>query len=127
MLGYKKDHNQRSGNNRKRYEYEDQLDDLLGNHPKVVPRVTTSCLKSSHVTIRDIDKDIGNIDKDDADFYITSSSEHKPRSQKKQKKSNDSFEFMKCYIERQEERYRVEAERRERIENEKHIIDVRPN
>jgi hypothetical protein len=34
---------------------------------------------------------------------------------------------MKCYIERQEERYRVEAERRERIENEKHIIDVRPN
>ena len=106
--GYKnvKDHNQKSGNDRKCYEYEDQLDDLFGNDPKIVPKVTTSSLKRSRITI-------GDIDKDDADSNVTSSSENKPRSEKKQKKSNDSFEFIKCYIERQEERDRVEAERRE--------------
>ena len=36
-----RDHNNRSGNNRKTIEHMDELDAILGHRPSVLPRVTT--------------------------------------------------------------------------------------
>ena len=40
-----KDHNKKSGNNKKSFEFESQMDDLFGDDPTIVPVVTASSRK----------------------------------------------------------------------------------
>ena len=40
-----KDHNKKSGNNKKSFEFESQMDDFFGDDPTIVPVVTASSRK----------------------------------------------------------------------------------
>ena len=108
-----KDSNKKSGNCRKIFEYETQLDELLANDPTIEPECTlssTSTTVSKRPAAGDPDQGDGN-----------SNSTLEPPTKKRASRSNASelVSLFKNYLDDQKEKEKEEREKREQMHNEK--------
>ncbi|XP_033756223.1 uncharacterized protein LOC117338967 [Pecten maximus] len=103
-----KDHNNKSGNSRKTYEYDTELDELMGDCPTVNPPHLQSSRKSASQTIE-------SEECSDTDVESQSPREKKPR------KSNSSeiLEFLRLHAAQQKERQKEEGARKEKMHADK--------
>ncbi|XP_033730554.1 trihelix transcription factor GT-1-like isoform X1 [Pecten maximus] len=118
MRAYKnvKDHNKKSGNNPKTYEYEEELDEIFGQNPCIVPKFTLSTNSSK----RPLGDDSDDNDDDD-DESVSSNEARKANPPKQQRKSsaNEIVEVFKSYIADQEKKQKEERGMRERMHKER--------
>lgn len=125
MRGYKnnKDHNAKSGNNPKSYEYETALDELFASDPCVLSIITKSSTKRKTSCETDLDStDTERIDESDTtDDHGHDSTP--PDSTKKLRVSRSSskevVEMFKTYVDEQKAKQTEDLERCERMHKEK--------
>ena len=115
-----KDHNNKSGNDPKHYEYENELDQVFGDDPLISPKVVSSSLKRKKLSLDDFEKR-GQATLPGAS---TDQEEIQEPDRKKSKKlgksySNDVLGFLKDFVNQQEHKNEKEAERREKMHDEK--------
>ena len=113
-----KDHNNKSGNDPKHYEYENELDQVFGDDPLISPKVVS--LKKKKLSLDDFEKG-GQATLPGAS---TDQEEILEPDRKKSKKlvksySNDVLGFLKDFVNQQEQKKEKEAERREKMHDEK--------
>jgi len=100
-----KDYNNKSGNDRKHYEYENELDQVFGDDPLISPKVVSSSLKRKKLSLDDFEKG-GQATLPGAS---TDQEEIQEPDRKKSKKlgksnSNDVLGFLKDFVNQQEQK-----------------------
>ncbi|XP_060083848.1 uncharacterized protein LOC132563106 [Ylistrum balloti] len=119
-----KDHNKKSGNDKKHYEFEDALNDVLGDCPTVNP-VTISSVKKRKLP------DVDSESTEGEDDCSCSKSDSNESSKQKSKKTNSSeiINLLKQHSEQQREfqsEYRQmqakESERRQKEHSERLLV-----
>ncbi|XP_060085706.1 uncharacterized protein LOC132565115 [Ylistrum balloti] len=115
-----KDHNKKSGNSKKNYEYEEDLDDLMGDCPTISP-VTISSQKRKQPEASSQDEDDDEIVDQDQDSSSSEASIPKEASRKKVKKSKSSevMDLLKLHTQQQQEFRKEEAARKDKMHKEK--------
>lgn len=112
MRGYRnvKDHNSKSGNSQKTFEYESALDDLFVADPAIQPEATLSLATPKRP-----------VSENTSEHDSTSSPSPPPVKKKITKTSNSKeiVETFKSYLEEQKQRDKDEWERREKMHQEK--------
>ena len=109
------DYNNKSGNDRKDYEDENELDQVFGDDLLISPKVVSSSLKRKKLSVDDFEKG-GQATLPGAS---TDQDEIQEPDRKKIKKleksnSNDVLGFLKDLVNQREEKNEKEAERREK-------------
>lgn len=135
MRGYKniKDHNQKSGNDAKKHEYQDELDDLFRNDPVVLPVLTRTsgkrsakevdvpvpsptCSTSSTSTM-DMDKDTC-LNKDDS-FDEPANEAANKKCKRSTGSAKEMVTLMKTFMEDRKKKEEEEVQRKEQMHRER--------
>lgn len=124
-----KDHNKRSGSGTKSYEYENELNDILGNDPIISPTFTLSS-DASMASSAEKRKLTERNDSDDTSTSeqascSTSAPKNKTRKRGTERQRNEMMQVFKEYMnEQKEERIRKEELQREKMSLMRELIDV---
>ncbi|OWF40911.1 hypothetical protein KP79_PYT22367 [Mizuhopecten yessoensis] len=110
LRGYKKvkDHNQKSGNDAKTYEYQTVLDELLGDDPSIIPTCTISSKRPAET--------------DDSEDNCNNAEETPKPYKQRRSNSKEMVDMLKVYMDDQEKRRQAESERSDRMHTEKMTV-----
>ncbi|OWF52116.1 uncharacterized protein LOC110448203 [Mizuhopecten yessoensis] len=116
MRAYKntKDHNGKSGNSLKRYEYQDELDALFESNPCIVPECTRSSGKRA--------ANVVELSEENEDLTASDAQNARTSSVKKARNRSSTKEVVilfKDYMEEQKKKEADDIERREKMHNER--------
>ena len=107
-----KDHNKKSGNNKKSFEFESQMDDLFGDDPTIVPVVTASSRK------RYDNSSCSSSRAEESESLDDGAGPSNPKRQRKGT-SGTVVDLLQDFIERGQKSKEEELDRRERMHREK--------
>jgi hypothetical protein len=120
-----KDHNKKSGNGKKTYEYENELNDILGNDPVINPSFTLSSSSDIPTEKRKVAESDDSEIEASSEQATCSTSAPKKKLVKRGTERNEMMQVFKDYIsEQREERRRREELQREKIGLMRELIDV---
>ncbi|XP_056013267.1 uncharacterized protein LOC125672779 isoform X1 [Ostrea edulis] len=122
-----KDYNKKFGSGKKTYEYENELDDILGNDPIINPTFTLSSDTSSATEKRKLDESEDSDVETSSEQASCSTSAPKKKLVKRgtERQRNEMMQVFKEYIhEQKEERIRREELQREKMGLMRELIDV---
>lgn len=125
-----KDHDKKSGSGTKSYEYENELNDILGNDPIISPTFTLSSDASMAWSSAEKRKLNESNDSDDTSTSeqascSTSAPKNKTRKRGTERQRNEMMQVFKEYMnEQKEERIRREELQREKMSLMRELIDV---
>ena len=108
-----KDNNKKSGNSRKRFEYESQMDEILANDPSIEPECTMSSCSAS-VLKRPVSTEF---EKDDDSS--SGSTPEPPAKKAARSNAGELISLFKTYLDDQKQRDEQELQRREQMHTER--------
>uniref|UniRef100_A0A8W8N6Y2 Uncharacterized protein n=1 Tax=Magallana gigas TaxID=29159 RepID=A0A8W8N6Y2_MAGGI len=122
------DHNKKSGSGTKSYEYENELNDILGNDPIISPTFTFSSDASmaSSAEKRKLNESDDSDDTSTSEQASCSTSAPKNKTRKRgtERQRNEMQVFKEYMNEQKEERIRREELQREKMSLMRELIDV---
>ena len=99
-----KEHNNKTGNNRKECDFQDELSEFFGDNPKIIPLATVASLPA----------DGNSTDEDGEDLQAESSSDpalSKPKKKKKRRSKSLALEMIDFLVEFKEEKRKEEEKK----------------